>query len=184
LRTSFARVARSGSGARAVGYIAVSGEDDKPAWPVNVPSTAFPQYELVVDVKTRRGETIAVRTRFMIAESKRSAPTAIADPGPRALPTEPTPTVGDDAEILLYVHGMDSRLEEAVQMAHALHRLAKPGQNYVMISMDLPTSGYTDSIDHTRISPLSVLGAAADPAANLRHPSSCRFQAYRRSSCR
>jgi hypothetical protein len=144
----------------ALGYIAVSGEDDKPAWPVNVPSTAFPQYELVVDVKTRRGETIAVRTRFMIAESKPSARTVIADPGPRALPTEPKPTLGDDAEILLYVHGMDSRLEEAVQMAHALHQLAKPGKNYVMISMDLPTNGYAEAIWHTSISPLSALGTA------------------------
>jgi hypothetical protein len=73
------------------------------------------------------------------------------------------PAIADDAEILLYVHGMDSRTEEADDMAKALMELGKArGKNFVMIAMDLPTSGYADKVDHRRISDIHVLGNKRD----------------------
>src|SRR5262249_33886635 len=46
---------------RKLGWIAVSGEDDQPHRPVNVPSGEFTQYDLAVKVKG-----ITVNTRYMI----------------------------------------------------------------------------------------------------------------------
>jgi pimeloyl-ACP methyl ester carboxylesterase len=56
---------------------------------------------------------------------------------------------------------MDSRLEEALDIAHALHALGRQrNKNYTVISMDLPTSGYADNIDYNRIAPLTAAGHA------------------------
>ncbi|HEY2675791.1 MAG TPA: hypothetical protein VGI65_02405 [Steroidobacteraceae bacterium] len=54
----------------ALGWIAVSGEDDAPHRPVNVPSSDFPQFDLQVVVATPMGPTPAVNvsTRFTIAQ--------------------------------------------------------------------------------------------------------------------
>jgi hypothetical protein len=54
----------------ALGYIAVSGEDDSPHRPVNVPSSDYPQYDLVVPVEAPLlGPTkVNVRTRYTIAQ--------------------------------------------------------------------------------------------------------------------
>lgn len=97
---------------QALGWIAVSGEDDQPHRPVNVPSSDHPQYDLDVSVKTpksRKSQTLKVRARYTIAESK------TANPG-------------------------------------------GSGKNLVIISLDLPTSGYTQNLDYEDISPLSEIG--------------------------
>jgi hypothetical protein len=90
----------------ALGWIAVSGEDDSPHRPVNVPSSDFPQYDLQVQVETPSGPTtsVTVNTRYTIAQS----------------------------EI--------------------------PGRNLVVISVDLPTSGYADNLDYNVVSPLVAIG--------------------------
>jgi hypothetical protein len=148
---------------KALGWVAVSGEDDEPHWPVNVPATDFPQYELTVsvDYALARPPNPTVRTRYMIAHTN---PPAGAQPPAgtgRQLPVAVRPVIAADAEILLYVHGMDSRTEEADDMARALVALGKArGKNYVMIAMDLPTSGYADKLDHRRISSLNIVGDA------------------------
>ncbi|MEP6848411.1 MAG: hypothetical protein ABI999_06115 [Acidobacteriota bacterium] len=93
----------------ALGWIAVSGEDDQPHRPVNVPSSDFPQYDLKVDVEAPMGQApklISVHTRYTIAQAK--------------------PAGG--------------------------------GKNLVIISLDLPTSGYADNIDFNDVSPLSDIG--------------------------
>ena len=41
---------------KALGWIAVSGEDDQPYRPVNVPSTNFPQFEITVNVRDASGQ--------------------------------------------------------------------------------------------------------------------------------
>jgi len=91
----------------ALGWIAVSGEDDLPHRPVNVPSSDFPQYDLNVVVPTPLGPTPlqVVHTRFTIAQSQ------------------------------------------------------TPGNNLVVIAMDLPTSGYAGNLNYNLISPLNVIGA-------------------------
>src|SRR5207302_6417615 len=54
-----------------------------------------------------------------------------------------------------------SRLEEALDLTHALHGIAAhTGKNWTVISVDLPTSGYADNLDHTRISPIDAVGEA------------------------
>ena len=98
----------------ALGWIAVSGEDDSPHRPVNVPSSDYPQYDLSVQVETPMVnwpapppapmKFVTVRTRFTIAQSQ------------------------------------------------AL------GRNLVVISVDLPTSGYADNLDYRLISPLAAIG--------------------------
>jgi pimeloyl-ACP methyl ester carboxylesterase len=137
-----------------LGYIAISGEDDQPYRPVNVPSGEFPQYDLKVQVQGKE-----VNTRFSIIESKKPL-----EPAPlsrsRTLPAKLEPEISKDAKIILYVHGMGSRLEEALDMAKVLRQLYREGgQNWTMISMDLPSSGYADKILHTQISSLSELGS-------------------------
>jgi hypothetical protein len=94
-----------------LGYIAVSGEDDLPHRPVNVPSSDYPQYDIDVIVETPMSagpqKSVTVRARYVIAQSGTSANNA---------------------------------------------------KNLVVISMDLPTSGYTQTLDYDLISPLSAIG--------------------------
>src|SRR3984885_7663143 len=95
----------------ALGWIAVSGEDDSPHRPVNVPSSDFPQYDLVVPVPlTPPGQpVVSVHTRYTIAQSQ------------------------------------------------------IPGRNLVVISVDLPSSGYADNLNYNVISPLSAIGQPKEP---------------------
>ncbi len=92
----------------ALGWIAVSGEDDSPHRPVNVPSSDYPQYDFEVVVETPLAatgpKTVSVRTRYVIAQSQAN------------------------------------------------------GKNLVMISLDLPTSGYSENLDFERVSPLAAIG--------------------------
>ena len=94
-----------------LGWIAVSGEDDQPHRPVNVPSSDSPQYDfdVVVDapLAARSQKSVTVRTRYVVAQS---------------------PTVGSS------------------------------GRPLVVISLDLPTSGYTENIDYDFVSPLAAIG--------------------------
>jgi hypothetical protein len=95
----------------ALGWIAVSGEDDSPHRPVNVPSSDFPQYDLLVPVEAPRApadmpKVIQVRTRYTIAQS----------------------------------------------------RSPLTGKNLVVISVDLPTSGYADNLDYHQVSALTDIG--------------------------
>lgn len=94
----------------ALGYIAVSGEDDSPHRPVNVPSSDYAQYDLAVPVDAPlmgrvATNSIVVRTRYTVAQSQ------------------------------------------------------QPGRNLVVISVDLPSSGYADNLDYRGISPLEMIGA-------------------------
>lgn len=57
----------------ALGWIAVSGEDDSPHRPVDVPSSDFPQFDLLVNVGAKFSplpqKQLAVHTRYTIAQS-------------------------------------------------------------------------------------------------------------------
>jgi hypothetical protein len=155
-----------------LGYIAVSGEDDQPHRPVNVPSAEFPQYDLAVSVKRPGGGTLTVHTRYMIAHtvppqtSHRPTDTIELDRiDPhgleRTVPADRIPVLASNAEVILYIHGMDSRLEEALDLTRELIRIGKQnGKNYTVISLDLPTSGYADNLDYNLIAPLNADGHA------------------------
>jgi hypothetical protein len=158
-----------------LGWIAVSGEDDQPLRPVNVPSSDFPQYDIEVNVEAPLARpphptTVTVRTRYVIAQSKAPAPAGPAIKRPPLergklgqswrLETESAPSIAPDAEILLFVHGMDSRAEEADDITRELHKLAAKGtRNATVISVDLPTSGYAQNLDFEAVSPLAEIGA-------------------------
>ena len=130
-----------------LGWIAVSGEDDQPHRPVNVPSAEFPQYDLTVTVPVRGYNGLAPLPPITLTT--------------RCVPADAKPVLDADAEVIVFIHGMDSRLEEALDLTHALHRIgAKSGKKYVIIAMDLPTSGYADNIDHLRIASLETIGLA------------------------
>ena len=92
----------------ALGWIAVSGEDNSPHRPVNVPSSDYPQFDLDVPVVAPLSATgtnpVHVRTRYTIAQSQ------------------------------------------------------TPGRNLVVVSMDLPTSGYADNLNYNVVSSLNDIG--------------------------
>jgi hypothetical protein len=141
---------------RALRWIAVSGEDDPPHRPVNVASAPFPQYDLTVPCNVR-GRTINVETRFMIASpdfDPRSFDLGAIDLD--AVPPDPTVTIGADKEIIIYIHGHSSRLEESLDLVPWLHRIgAEHGKRYCIIAMDQPSCGYASMIDHTSVAPTS-----------------------------
>ncbi len=94
-----------------LGWIAVSGEDDQPHRPVNVPSSDFSQFDLPVTVNAPLSalpnKNIVLQARYVIAQS------GTANPG---------------------------------------------GKNLVVISVDLPSSGYTTNIDFNLVSTLVEIG--------------------------
>lgn len=148
----------------ALGWIAVSGEDDRPHRPVNVPSSAFPQYDIEVLVDAPRapqGEprTIAVPSRFTIAQSNPPPPVALPAPGTWSLAPEPEPTLDPDAEVVLFIHGMGSRAEESEHISRLMfERMGRNRCNLAVIAVDLPTSGYAASLGHEAISDLRAIG--------------------------
>ena len=139
-----------------LGYIGVSGEDDLPHRPVNVPSSDYPQYDAEVTVETPLGTAadITLNTRYIVAQKD-----ALQIPGPPVgltlAPPLPRSPLAADAEVILFIHGMDSRAEEAEMVARRLIQLRN---KIVVISVDLPTSGYAETLDHSRVSSLNELG--------------------------
>lgn len=137
----------------ALGWIAVSGEDDKPYRPVNVPSAPFPQFTVDVDVRGLAGSLQSIRTRYTIAHAR--PPTfaqgqSLVHAGGRQVGGDLLPNIAPDAHVLVFVHGMDSRLEESLNLTRAMSALAQlqGGRNWTVVSFDMPSSGYSDSIDH------------------------------------
>lgn len=159
-----------GSERQTLGWVAVSGEDDQPYRPVNVPSTNtskdkwFPQFDLTVTVDLPNAR-FPIRSRYMLAhrtEPAFAAAKPLVDGGKRKVMGDPVPAIADDAEVIVFVHGMDSRVEEAMLLTDALHKL--PGRrNWTVLAFDMPTSGYADNIDHNRISPVADVGCHNTP---------------------
>jgi pimeloyl-ACP methyl ester carboxylesterase len=136
---------------RALGWIAVSGEDDKPRRPVNVPTAPYPQFNVDVDASGLGNGLGKINTRYLIAHA--NPPKFPRGPargsGAHQLKGELGPAFAADAQVILFIHGMDSRAEEALALTEQLHRLKGQG-NWTIVALDLPTSGYTDSIDHEK----------------------------------
>jgi hypothetical protein len=165
------RAGTSISERRTLGWIAVSGEDDPPHRPVNVPSVtlnnmppvngrpfSFPQFDIQVSVPGKP----TVNTRYTIMHATPPSfvrPAPLVDRGPqRRIPADYTPQIAPTAEVILFIHGMDSRVEEAMHLTAALHKLApETHKNWTIVSVDLPSSGYANSIDHQDISPTSAV---------------------------
>lgn len=154
-----------------LGWIAVSGEDDKPYRPVNVPTAPFPQFDVNVDVSGLAGTLTSVHTRYLIAHARppqfRQAP-ALVRGGAREVKGDLEPAIATDAEVLIFVHGMGSRAEEALTLTRALHRLARDGgKNWTVVSFDMPASGYADSIDHELFGRADEVGCHKTPLVDF-----------------
>jgi pimeloyl-ACP methyl ester carboxylesterase len=137
-------------------WIAVSGEDDLPHRPVNVPGTMFPQCDLSFTVPGDMGP-IPVRTRYAIATAVNpvQAPASLAQ---RTLPPVFQPALPPKDRIILFIHGSDSRLEEANDLIPKLVRLPDGSPSgFTVISMDLPGSGYGNQLSHTAVGPWTAL---------------------------
>ncbi len=117
------------------GWIAVSGEDDLPPYPVNVQRTPMQERRCRVTVGE---DTLGVR--YTISGRTDGL-----------------------APIVLLVHGHSSRLEEHDGLAAALSTARGPdGQpKYCIVSPDLPGCGYSERIDHETLAPPDAPGAPA-----------------------
>lgn len=135
-----------------LGWVAVSGEDDMPHRPVNVPGPPFEQYELPVTVPAR-GSTpeLTLQTRFLVA-SPADPPSTPASHTLRELPPDPTPHVPDGNNVILFLHGHVSGAEEALTIIPLIHLagLAR-GSKFSVVSVDLPNCGYSESFDHEEV---------------------------------
>lgn len=127
-----------------LGWIAVSGEDDKPHRPVNVEAPPFEQFEVAV---TTHGRTL--QTRFFIASTVEDpAPKAIP-PASRVLPPDPVASIPAGHSVILFLHGHSSGAEEALEVIpHILKAGRDRGRKYSIISFDLPNNGYSESFNH------------------------------------
>ena len=134
-----------------LGWIAVSAEDDTPHRPVNMPDPGWEQYEIPVSTG---GVTLA--TRFLLASAEEPM-IARLTPQHRQLPPDPTPSIPNDHEVLLFLHGHSSGAEEALAIIPRLHvEGLKRSKKYTIVSFDLPNNGYSETFDHTQIDPTSA----------------------------
>ena len=131
------------------GWIAVSGEDDMPHRPTNVPGSHYENYEIPVTVPAAGvHKALTVQTRFIVA-----SPLTLNAPRPvhtlRELPPNPAPEVPEGNSVILFLHGHMSGAEEALEIIPYIHRagLARDTQISV-ISVDLPNCGYSESFNH------------------------------------
>ena len=141
----------------ALGWIAVSGEDDMPHRPTNVPPPPYEQYEIPVAVPASGSHmAVTLQTRFIIA----SPPIAAAARTPhtlRELPPDARPLVPEGNHVILFLHGHVSGAEEALTIIPYIHMAGlMRGKKYSIISIDLPNSGYSESFHHEKIATSSA----------------------------
>jgi alpha-beta hydrolase superfamily lysophospholipase len=153
-------------------WVAVSGEDDSPDRPVNVASAPFPQFDIAVTC-----QNVTLRTRYIIALPNPVYPPT-TPPGPplRQPPPIWTPSIPADHQVILFIHGLDSRCEEASDLINGSLDPPGPGlltealqaavKKCAVIAFDLPTSGYSEMIDHTMIAPSSATQFDGNPATS------------------
>jgi pimeloyl-ACP methyl ester carboxylesterase len=143
-----------------LGWIAVSGEDDKPHRPVNVPPPPYEQHEVVVPTEWQ-----GIATRFFIASAV-EPPLRTATPRARQTPDDPpAPTVPDDHHVILFLHGHSSGADEAMGIIPALLQAGLDrGVKYSVLAVDLPNNGYSQEFDHLAFSPRTESTYPKDPA--------------------
>lgn len=141
----------SGQSARGdLGWIAVSSEDDAPYRPVNAARSRFPQCDLLFTVPGAKGNVV-VMSRFVIATANEPVDPPVVTPQ-RSCPPVMEPVLPPNDQIILYIHGSDSQLEEAEALIPHLVRTPDGlPTGFSVISMDLPGSGYVNLIDHTEV---------------------------------
>jgi pimeloyl-ACP methyl ester carboxylesterase len=123
---------------QSLGWIPVSAEDDSPTRPINVPTMPYPQSSLNLIVNG-----IPVRTRYMVAST---LPVTTAD----------IPSTG---EVIVFIHGHMSKIEEASDFAPQLLAQAQAANRpLTLVMFDQPSCGYSSMVDHSLLDP-GVLNA-------------------------
>ena len=144
-----------------LGWVAVSSEDDKAHRPVNAPAPPHDQFEVAVPCGG-----LVLQTRFIVALSEPSAPVPVT-PNSRDVPQDGAPRVPADHEVILFLHGHGSGLDEAVEfIPYLLKEGAKRGKKYAIVAFDLPSNGYSESVDHTAIAATSATTYPRVPSDN------------------
>ena len=135
-----------------LGWIAVSGEDDTPHRPVNVPAPPHEQYEIPVTVGG-----ITVQTRFFIANDATGPAPLPNQPILLLLPQDSVPTIPAGNQVILFLHGHSSSAEEALPIIPEIISAGNArGTMYSVVSLDLPNSGYSERFEHTTVAPASA----------------------------
>ena len=103
-----------------LGWIAVSGEDDKPHRPVNErplsgASPPFEQFDISVTtaVPGPPANNLSVRTRFLIASAADNLAPAAILPSPRTLPPDPVPHIPAGHQVILFIPCKSFRIQES-----------------------------------------------------------------------
>ncbi|MCB9597983.1 MAG: alpha/beta hydrolase [Sandaracinaceae bacterium] len=137
-----------------LGYVAVSGEDDLPDRPVNVPGASHPVTDAWLDVPLGDGTIRRLRTRVVIASTElveEPAPVDRVGRVPAPLPLA-VPETGD---VIVFLHGHSSLAEEGAGLLDALvANAAERGDALTVLAYDLPSNGYAERLD-----PSIVIGA-------------------------
>jgi hypothetical protein len=153
----------------ALGWIAVSSEDDPPHAPTNVPASDDHMGELAIHVggrsdRPRSGHPVTLRATLTLPTSPAS------DPPPEiAARVFPASTAFLDAlrdrasagydELFLFVHGLGSRAEESAAFKRAVIKTgAARGRRYAVLSVDMPGMGYSSRIDLDKLIARRVRG--------------------------
>jgi pimeloyl-ACP methyl ester carboxylesterase len=125
-------------------WIAVSGQDDPPDVPVNVPRAPYEEFYQPITVNGRN-----LTIRYIIANNS---------------PLE-TPTIPIGSEVILFIHGEGSKAEEALDFIPPMLDLGPAvGRNFTVIAFDQPNHGYTmPRIDHTVLTGGQIQDVAGDP---------------------
>ena len=130
----------------ALGWITVSGEDDRPHRPVNTRSAAYPQRDVGIHAGN---QSLTVRVIFIGNDLQDWDASALPDHAflPRR---QPFPRIRGD--VLLFLHGHGSSAEEALDFATVLIEEASArGRDLTVVSLDLPGYAYSSSVDTTRM---------------------------------
>jgi pimeloyl-ACP methyl ester carboxylesterase len=135
----------------ALGWIAVSPEDDPPARPVNVPIGDHAQRDLWPAVAFGEGARRVARTRALVASTTPIA--AIDVPADRVgVVPRPGAPIPSDGPVLLYAPGHSSLAEEAAPLMTALiNEARRDGRALTIVAVDLPSAGYAERIDPEEI---------------------------------
>ena len=130
----------------ALGWLALSGEDDRPHRPVNVASAPYPQRDVAVSLQ---GQDMTLRVVFIHPDLGDWEPVVEPSHMARLPAPQPIPTVTGD--ILIYLHGHASSAEEAWSLVpHIFEKAARQGRNLTILSLDLPGYAYSTSLDTSR----------------------------------
>lgn len=118
------------SGTRpALGYVAVSSEDDPAHRPVNGRSAPVLQSNLQVSVGPHQ-----VETRY-----------ALFGRGVTHDPVTNQTIIPENSKVILYIHGLGSRLEEAIGFATQIERQTQSNEPWIVLAVDMPGFAYSNA---------------------------------------